>query len=50
MINNTELSSLEETRGQFNGSKADIELGIDVHQDFYVVVCQHYCCWLNRKP
>src|SRR5712691_8768847 len=39
-INNTELSSLEETRGQFNGSKADIKLGIDVHQDFYVVVMQ----------
>ncbi len=50
-INNTELSSLEETRGQFNGSKADIKsaegrirpvcgLGIDVHQDFYVVVEQ----------
>src|SRR6266700_3220517 len=39
-INNTELSSLEGTRGQFNGSKADIKLGIDVHQDFYVVVEQ----------
>ena len=39
-INNTELSSLEETRCQFNGSKADIKLGIDVHQDFYVVVKQ----------
>ena len=38
--NNTELSSLEETRGQFNGRKADIKLGIDVHQDFYVVVEQ----------
>ena len=36
----TELSSLEETRGQFNGGKADIKLGIDVHQDFYVVVMQ----------
>ena len=37
---NTELSSLEETRCQFNGSKAEIKLGIDVHQDFYVVVEQ----------
>ena len=40
-LNNTiELSSPEETRCQFNGSKADIKLGIDVHQDFYVVVEQ----------
>src|SRR5580704_13012490 len=39
-INNTELSSLEETRCQFNGSKADIKLGIDVHQDFHVVAEQ----------
>src|SRR6266852_9379653 len=39
-ISNTELSSLEETRCQFNGSKADIKLGIDVHQQFYVVVLQ----------
>jgi transposase len=39
-INNTELSSLEETRCQFNGGNADIKLGIDVHQDFYVVVMQ----------
>src|SRR5438477_1816992 len=38
--NNTELSSHEETRCQFNGSKAVIKLGIDVHQDFYVVVEQ----------
>jgi transposase len=37
---NTELSSLEGTRCQFNGSKAVIKLGIDVHQDFYVVVLQ----------
>ena len=36
----SELSSLEETRCQFNGTKADIKLGIDVHQDFYVVVMQ----------
>ena len=40
-LNNTiELSSHEETRCQFNGSKAVIKLGIDVHQDFYVVVEQ----------
>ena len=39
-INNIELSSLEETRCQFNGGNADIKLGIDVHQDFYVVVMQ----------
>src|SRR5438034_2968949 len=48
---NTELSSLEGTRCQFNGGKADIKsaegrirpvcgLGIDVHQEFYVVVEQ----------
>lgn len=40
VITNTELSSLEETRCQFNGGKAIIKLGIDVHQDFYVVVMQ----------
>src|SRR6266436_8840397 len=37
---NTELSSREETRCQFNGGKAVIKLGIDVHQDFYTVVEQ----------
>src|SRR6266516_2200864 len=37
---NTELSSHEGTRSQFNGGKAIIKLGIDVHQDFYVVVEQ----------
>ncbi len=47
-INNTELSSLEGTRGQFNGSKADIKLGIDVHQDFYVMVEQEGGA--NPKP
>jgi transposase len=36
----SKLSSLEETRCQFNGTKADIKLGIDVHQEFYVVVMQ----------
>jgi transposase len=40
VIENTELSSHEGTRCQFNGSKAVIKLGIDVHQDFYVVVEQ----------
>ena len=39
-INNTELSSPEETRPEFNPGKAAIKLGIDVHQDFYVVVMQ----------
>src|SRR5438128_5299113 len=37
---NIELSSLEETRCQFNGGTGAIKLGIDVHQDFYVVVEQ----------
>ena len=47
----SELSSLEETRCQFNGTRADMKsaegrirpyvgLGIDVHRDFYVVVMQ----------
>jgi transposase len=39
-ITNTELSSHEETRCQFNGGKCAIKLGVDVHQDFYVVVEQ----------
>ncbi len=38
--NNTELSSPEGTRGQFNGRPSVIKLGIDVHQEFYVVVVQ----------
>src|SRR5438094_4821710 len=37
---NTELSSHEGTRRQFNGGECAIKLGIDVHQDFYVVVEQ----------
>src|SRR5260370_20735166 len=37
---NNELSSLEETRCKFNGGTGVIKLGIDVHQDFYVVVEQ----------
>ena len=40
IVDDTELSSHEGTRCQFNGGKADIKLGIDVHQDFYVVVMQ----------
>ena len=39
-VNNTELSSPEGTRSEFNPSKRVIKLGIDVHQDFYVVVMQ----------
>jgi transposase len=39
-VNNTELSSHEETGSQFNGSTGVIKLGIDVHQEFYVVVKQ----------
>src|SRR5256885_3007606 len=50
-VNNTELPSLEETRCQFNGGTGAIKsaegrirpvcgLGIDVHQDVYVVVEQ----------
>lgn len=37
---NTELSSPEETRPEFNPGEAAIKLGIDVHQDVYVVVMQ----------
>jgi transposase len=40
VITNTELSSHEGTRCQFNGGTGAIKLGIDVHQDFYVVVMQ----------
>src|SRR5881296_997037 len=40
VIINTELSSLEGTRCQFNGGTGVIKLGIDVHQDLYVVVEQ----------
>jgi transposase len=42
-MNNTikvELASHEETRSEFNPGKAVIKLGIDVHQEFYVVVVQ----------
>src|SRR6266498_1995821 len=39
-LNDTELSSHEGTRCQFNGGPGAIKLGIDVHRDFYVVVMQ----------
>jgi hypothetical protein len=34
------LSSHEGTRSEFNSGKRRIKLGIDVHQQFYVVVAQ----------
>ena len=40
MINNTRLSSPEETRGEFNLRQSAIKLGIDLHQEFCVVVRQ----------
>ena len=45
---NTELSSHEGTRDQFNGRPGVIKLGIDVHQEFYVVVEQEGGA--NPKP
>ena len=48
VVQNTELSSPEGTRCQFNGGKAVIKLGIDVHQEFYVVVEQEGGA--NPKP
>jgi transposase len=45
---NTESSSLEETRCQFNGSTGVIKLGIDAHQHFYTVVMQEG--GTNPKP
>src|SRR6266853_2638659 len=45
---NTELSSHEGTRCQFNGGSCAIKMGIDVHQDFYVVVIQEGGA--NPKP
>jgi transposase len=48
VITNTELSSHEGTRCQFNGGRCAIKLGIDVHQDFYVVVVQEGGA--NPKP
>src|SRR6266508_2422941 len=48
VITNTELSSHEGTRCQFNGGTGAIKLGIDVHQEFYVVVVQEGGA--NPKP
>jgi len=45
---NTELSSLEGTRSVFNRSTGAIKLGIDLHQDYYVVVKQEG--GTNPKP
>src|SRR5438445_3686615 len=47
-VYHTELSSHEGTRRQFNGSRCVIKLGIDVHQDFYVVAMQQGGA--NPKP
>ena len=47
-VYHTELSSHEGTRCQFNGSRCVIKLGIDAHQDFYVVVMQQGGA--NPKP
>src|SRR5947207_2740717 len=44
----TELSSHEGTRSEFNPGKTVIKLGIDVHQEWYVVVCQEG--GTNPKP
>ena len=44
----SELSSHEEIRCQFSGGSYAIKLGIDVHQDFYVVVMQQGGA--NPKP
>jgi transposase len=48
VIKNTELSSLEGTREEFNLRTGAIKLGIDVHQEFYVVVEQEGGS--NAKP
>ena len=47
-VYHTELSSHEGTRCQFNGGRCAIKLGIDVRQDFYVVVMQEDGA--NPKP
>jgi transposase len=47
-IRDTESSSHEETRSQFNGCTGVIKLGIDAHQNFYVVVTQEG--GTNPKP
>jgi transposase len=48
VIENTELSSHEGTREEFNLRTGVIKLGIDVHQEFYVVVEQEGGA--NPKP
>jgi hypothetical protein len=59
-VYHTELSSHEGTRCQFNGGRCAIKsaegriglvcgLGIDVHQDFYVVVMQEAPVIPNRR-
>jgi transposase len=48
VIENTELSSHEGTREEFNLRTGAIKLGIDVHQEFYVVVEQ--AGGTNPKP
>ena len=45
----TELSSHEGTRSEFNPGKAVIKLGIDVHQEFYVVVVQEGAAIRSRR-
>jgi len=42
------LSSPEGTRSEFNPGKAVIKLGIDVHQEHYVVVMQEGAATRNR--
>jgi hypothetical protein len=46
---NTELSSHEAIRCQFNGGRCAIKSGIDVHQDFYVVVMQEGGATRSRR-
>ena len=48
ITSNAELSSHEGTRRQFNGRTITIKLGIDVHQECYVVVVQEGGA--NPKP
>jgi hypothetical protein len=51
-MNNTikvELSSHEGTRGEFNPRTVAIKLGIDVHQEFYVMVCRKEGATRSRR-
>jgi len=45
----TELSSPEGTRSEFNPGQTLIKLGIDVHQEFYVVVVQEGAATRSRR-